>query len=147
MAKVFPVKTALYSKPIRIIIDDIAIEEIMDYTVTLQTYELSTAYEYQVAGKPNASVIIQGKNFKLSCQPEAMKVVETNDYTLVYLYGILPKVFPGLFKDKLLESWQKAYLKTQTSDLYERAKIWRDNPMFDSINAQWFKKGWDADYE
>jgi hypothetical protein len=112
--------------------------------ISLETTDLDRVYtEFVSTGKPNIRVRIKGPQYTIDLNPEAMEREEHKGIITYHFYGILPKLMPELFKDKLLLDWQKAYLQSRNEyTLLDEYKFYRDDVVFTRLHAVWFEKGW-----
>jgi hypothetical protein len=132
---------AKMNQPQKVMIDGIEASHVLSIEVNTEVREYGPFYGdtavYYAPSNTTARVLFNdGMELQFNVQG-----METDKENTVYFYGPLRKLFPALFKDDP-EPWQVDYLAALNRPSLDRFKLKKDDPIFDTLIARYYKKGW-----
>lgn len=68
---------------------------------------------------------------------------ETDNEGNYHFYGPLRNMFPKMFENDI-EPWQESYLSALGKPSLDRFKLKKDDPLFNTLLATTYKKGWNC---
>lgn len=135
---------------INVIIDGYSLDRVREFSLERDMVDIgyswsSSIHLGSVVGLTHITVTtLDGVELKFT--PEHQEIVQDEEGTTVYVFGVLRKMFPSLFADKDLLDWQKVYLEYRNTPAHYKYKLFRDDPVFLSNTAEVFRIAYTRGY-
>ncbi len=136
---------AKMNQPQKVMIDGIEASHVMSLEMNRDVREYgpylgdATSHVFYATSNTTARIMFNdGTELHFNVQG-----METDKDNTVYFYGPFRKLFPALFKDDP-EPWQVDYLVALNRPSLDRFKLKKDDPLFDTLLARYYKKGWNC---
>ncbi len=139
-------KTILGADSVKVVVDGFPIENLWEFRLDVGTYD-GTDFESGAFYRDRASNVQAhlrtANGTTLEFNVEGKEQVGNT----VYFYGPLRALFPEVFRDIDPLEWQQAYLTAMARPSLDRFKLRRDDELFKTPDAEWFRLGFEAGHK